>query len=107
MHKLRQWLVDVVLQVLVPNFQEQLVHVQFDGAVLNAPLHNFGGEVVRAVQGHQHTVVDLLVDLGQPLVVELGALRAVVAVDVTDAGGQEVDFGFEEVLYLLGGREKG
>jgi hypothetical protein len=59
------------------------------------------------MQHAERPPADLLGDAAKPLVVELGARGRVVAVNVSNAGCQEVDVGLEEVVDLGGRGEQG
>lgn len=106
LHQLRQWLIGVLPQMDVPNLQKQLIDIQLDGAVVDAFSHDLWAKVVGAMQSHEDSVVYLLVDICQSLVIELRALGAVVSVNIADAGCQEINLGIDEIFNLFRAREK-
>jgi hypothetical protein len=86
-------------QHLISNLQQQFIDVELDCTGTDAPLHDLGGEVIRAVQSDQNALVDLLVYSFEAVEVDLavfGPARAVVAVNVPDRRREDIDAGSDE-----------
>jgi hypothetical protein len=89
---------------LIPWLQQQFIHIQLDGPRLDTLLHHTFRKIVCAVQRDYDAPGDLGVDGLEAVEVQLarrGAGGPVVAVDVADGGGEDVDVCCEEVVYVL------
>ena len=86
------------LQMLIPAFQQQFIHIQLQHPRLNTLLDQFRTEVICPMKRQSHTALDLLPNSFKTIKLQLRALRRIISMEITYAWSQYINGSGDKIL---------